>query len=131
MSTTTALAAAPQVETRQRWHFIDSLRGFAVLGILLVNAIDIISPGMDRILAGGAIVPDPVRDALFLTVQTRFVPIFVFLFGMSLWILLDGARNRLGPPDRALIPWWNAGLRSHFARYAGIPADAASGQRPA
>jgi len=45
--------------------------------------------------------------------------------------LVDGARNRLGPPDRALIPWWNAGLRSHFARYAGIPADAASGQRPA
>lgn len=103
MSTTTALAAAPRAETRQRWHFIDSLRGFAVLGILLVNAIDIISPGMDRILAGGAIVPDPVRDALFLTVQTRFVPIFVFLFGMSLWIVLDGARNRSQRPGLVLV----------------------------
>lgn len=103
MSTTTALAAAPQVETRQRWHFIDSLRGFAVLGILLVNAIDIISPGMDRILAGGAIVPDPVMDALYLTVQTRFVPIFVFLFGMSLWIVLDGARARTPRPGLVLV----------------------------
>jgi uncharacterized protein len=103
MSTTTALAAAPRVETRQRWHFIDSLRGFAVLGILLVNAIDIISPGMDRILAGGAIVPDPVQDALYLTVQTRFVPIFVFLFGMSLWIVLDGARDRSQRPGLVLV----------------------------
>lgn len=103
MSTTTALAAAPRAETRQRWHFIDSLRGFAVLGILLVNAIDIISPGRDRILAGGAIVPDPVMDALYLTVQTRFVPIFVFLFGMSLWIVLDGARNRSQRPGLVLI----------------------------
>ena len=103
MSTTTALAAAPRVETRQRWHFIDSLRGFAVLGILLVNAIDIISPGMDRLIAGGAIVPDPVMDALYLTVQTRFVPIFVFLFGMSLWIVLDGARVRTPRPGLVLV----------------------------
>ncbi|MEU4387991.1 DUF418 domain-containing protein [Promicromonospora sp. NPDC023805] len=103
MSTTTALAAAPRAETRQRWHFIDSLRGFAVLGILLVNAIDIISPGMDRILAGGAIVPDPVMDALYLTVQTRFVPIFCFLFGMSLWIVLDGARARTPRPGLVLV----------------------------
>jgi uncharacterized protein len=103
MSTTTALAAAPRAETRQRWHFIDSLRGFAVLGILLVNAIDIISPGMDRILAGGAIVPDPVQGALYLTVQTRFVPIFVFLFGMSLWIVLDGAHVRSPRPGLVLV----------------------------
>uniref|UniRef100_A0A9E7ZUX5 Uncharacterized protein n=1 Tax=Bosea sp. NBC_00436 TaxID=2969620 RepID=A0A9E7ZUX5_9HYPH len=44
--------------------------------------------------------------------------------------LVDGVCNRLGPPDRAFIPWWNAGLRSRFARNAGITTDAASGQRP-
>ncbi|MFD6142908.1 DUF418 domain-containing protein, partial [Promicromonospora sp. NPDC060271] len=103
MSTTTALAAAPRVGTRERWHFVDSLRGFAVLGILLVNAIDIIGPGRDRILAGGAVVPDPVQDALYLTVQTRFVPIFVFLFGMSLWMVLDGARARTARPGLVLV----------------------------
>lgn len=103
MSTTTAPTAGPRVETRLRWRFIDSLRGFAVLGILLVNAIDIVGPGMARILGGGAVVPDPVQDALFLTVQTRFVPIFVFLFGMSLWMVLDGARARSPRPGLVLV----------------------------
>lgn len=45
--------------------------------------------------------------------------------------LVDGARNRLGPPDRALIPWRDAGLRTHFARNAGMTVNAANGQRPA
>lgn len=45
--------------------------------------------------------------------------------------LVDGVRNRLGPPDRALIPWRNAGLGSRFAPNAGGTADAASGPRPA
>lgn len=95
---TTVPTAPPPTDPRQRWRFIDSLRGFAVLGILLVNALDITRLGMARVLEGGASVPDPVRDALYLTVQTRFVPIFVFLFGMSLWIVLDGARTRSPRP---------------------------------
>ncbi|MFI6426765.1 DUF418 domain-containing protein [Promicromonospora sp. NPDC050880] len=96
--TMTAPTTDPRTGTRQRWRFIDSLRGFAVLGILLVNAVDIARVGMDRMLEGGTRVPDPVLDALYLTVQTRFVPIFVFLFGMSLWIVLDGARARSPRP---------------------------------
>ncbi|WP_285102241.1 DUF418 domain-containing protein [Promicromonospora sp. MEB111] len=94
----TALATRPTTGTRQRWRFIDSLRGFAVLGILLVNAVDITWLGMARVMEGGAPVQDPVLDALYLTVQTRFVPIFVFLFGISLWIVLDGARARAPRP---------------------------------
>lgn len=85
--------------SRPRWQFLDVLRGFAVLGILLVNSIDITELGMTRAMEGAAVVPDPVQDALYLTVQTRFVPIFVFLFGVSLWIVLDGARGR------ARYPW--------------------------
>jgi len=87
----------PAVPT-ERWRFVDSLRGFALFGVLLVNAIDIVHVGITRALAGGAPVADPVRDALYLTVQTRFVPIFVFLFGMSLWFVLTGARARSGRP---------------------------------
>jgi len=75
-----------------RWRFLDSLRGFALLGILLVNAVDLTEATMHR--AGGAAVADPVRDALHLAVQTRFVPIFELLFGMSLWFVLAGARRR-------------------------------------
>ncbi len=100
----TALAAPPSTGTaRPRWRVIDSLRGFAVFGILLVNAVDITQLGMARAMEGGAIIDDPVRDALYLTVQTRFVPIFIFLFGMSLWIVLDGARARSSRPVLVLV----------------------------
>lgn len=92
---------APPV-ARPRWQFLDVLRGFAVLGILLVNAIDITHLGMASAL-DGARTPDPVREALHLTVQTRFVPIFVFLFGMSLWIVLDGARGRARRPGLVMV----------------------------
>lgn len=100
--TSTATTTDTRTGTRQRWRFIDSLRGFAVLGILLVNAIDITGVGTDLIVPGEGRDPDPVLDALYLTVQTRFVPIFVFLFGMSLWIVLDGARARSPRPWLAL-----------------------------
>ncbi|MFD7307094.1 DUF418 domain-containing protein [Promicromonospora sp. NPDC059942] len=100
----TALAApTPTGTARPRWRFIDSLRGFAVLGILLVNAVDITRLGMARVMEGGAPIQDPVLDALYLTVQTRFVPIFMFLFGISLWIVLDGARARAERPVLVLV----------------------------
>lgn len=95
--------AGPVTATRRRWQFLDSLRGFAVLGILLVNAIDITQVGMARLIEGGARIPDPVEEALYLTVQTRFVPIFILLFGMSLWLVLDGARARAPRPGLVLV----------------------------
>lgn len=45
--------------------------------------------------------------------------------------LVDGARNRLGPPDRALIPWWNPGLRSRLVRTATMTGPAVSGRHSA
>ena len=94
-SVTDTDAATEPVRTHHRWRFLDVLRGFAILGILLVNAMDITDLGMGRILPdAGGLPPDPVRDVLYLTVQTRFVVIFVFLFGISLQIVLDSARAR-------------------------------------
>ncbi|MET0432717.1 MAG: DUF418 domain-containing protein [Cellulomonas sp.] len=87
-----AAPALPAPDPRApRWRFLDSLRGFALLGILLVNAVDLTEATTHR---AGAAVADPVRDALHLAVQTRFVPIFELLFGMSLWFVLAGARRR-------------------------------------
>jgi uncharacterized membrane protein YeiB len=88
--------AAGTPATTTRWRFLDALRGVALVGILLVNALDITGVGTDRALAAGQVLADPVRDALRLTVQTRFVPVFELLFGMSLWFVLAGARRR-GP----------------------------------
>lgn len=102
----TTLAAPPPTTSAPRatrWRFLDSLRGFALLGILLVNALDITRVGDDALLASRDGVHDPVREALYLTVQTRFVPIFVLLFGMSLWFVLSGARARVGSGGAWLV----------------------------
>jgi rhamnosyltransferase len=45
--------------------------------------------------------------------------------------LVDGVRNRLGPPDRALIPWWSTGLRAHHMRNAAMHGNTSGGQHPA
>lgn len=93
--------APPLVSTR--WRLVDSLRGFALLGIVLVNALDITQLGYARVLEGGDPIDDPVRDLLYLTVQTRFVPIFEFLFGMSLWFVLASARERSARPTLVVL----------------------------
>ena len=67
-----------------RYHFMDSLRGFALLGILLVNALDITYVSAE---ATGAYLID-------YTVQWRFMPIFTLLFGVSMFLVADGARRR-------------------------------------
>ncbi|MGX1788269.1 rhamnosyl transferase [Bosea sp. NPDC055332] len=43
--------------------------------------------------------------------------------------LVDGALARLGPPDRALIPWWKPGLYARRTRAAAVASAAANGQR--
>jgi uncharacterized protein len=100
-------SAAPAVDspptTGTRWRFVDSLRGFALFGILLVNTLDITRLGIDLAIENAGPVDDPARDLLYLTVQTRFVPIFVFLFGMSLWFVLAGARSRSPRPGLVMV----------------------------
>jgi len=95
-------APSPQA-AGPRWRFVDSLRGFALFGILLVNTLDITRLGIDRAIENAGPLDDPVRDLLYLSVQTRFVPIFVFLFGMSLWFVLAGARARSPRPGLVMV----------------------------
>ncbi|MDQ0727145.1 DUF418 domain-containing protein [Microbacterium sp. W4I20] len=82
--------------TSPRWALIDSIRGFALAGILLVNSVDITEVSSRLATAGHLREPEPTRVILDLFVQTRFVPIFAFLFGMSFWFVLDSARRRAG-----------------------------------
>ena len=57
-----------------RLVFIDVLRGFALVGILFVNAIDITGVGAGWVRAHATALPhDLVRDLLYATMQTRFV----------------------------------------------------------
>jgi uncharacterized protein len=78
------------VVDRERWGFLDSLRGVAVAGILFVNVPDLVDLGVD--VPPGSDVQD--REVLDYLVQTRFLPIFTVLFGMSMVFVLRSARIR-------------------------------------
>jgi uncharacterized membrane protein YeiB len=80
--------------TVPRLRFLDALRGLAIAGIVLVNI-----PDMTRL----AVQPGVARTVLDLAVQTRFVPIFEFLFGIGMWFVLRSARKRGRSPWAALL----------------------------
>ena len=75
-----------------RWKYLDALRGIAIAGILFVNIPDLTRLGYE--LSPDQRQPSFAQDVLHFTVQTRFVPIFTFLFGMSLVFVVRGARSR-------------------------------------
>ncbi|WP_026576623.1 DUF418 domain-containing protein [Bacillus sp. UNC438CL73TsuS30] len=79
-----------KIERNERIDTLDYLRGFALLGILLVNILAMLS----------AQEPLPnTQDAfyqrfLFLFVEGRFYPIFSFLFGVGMFIFLTRAERK-------------------------------------
>ncbi|HEV7470196.1 MAG TPA: DUF418 domain-containing protein [Pseudonocardia sp.] len=81
--------------TATRLRFLDALRGVAITGIVFVNIPDMTGLGSD--LPGADL--GVARTVLDLTVQTRFVPIFEFLFGVGMWFIVSGAR------ERGVTPW--------------------------
>ncbi|WP_166793249.1 DUF418 domain-containing protein [Cryobacterium lactosi] len=84
----------------QRWAVIDTLRGFALCGILLVNIPDLVQLGYGLGVDSAGV---QGREPLEWLVQTRFVPIFTFLFGMSMTFVVHGARRRERRPWPALV----------------------------
>lgn len=108
---------------------LDALRGFALAGIIFVNAPSIL--GLSPLLPDGS--PNPVSHWLDLFVQQRFFPIFSLLFGVGfgmLWriagtrtsrprlalarrlgvLVLLGAAHQFLQPGEALLPYGLAGL---------------------
>ena len=81
---------------RSRLLVLDVLRGVAIAGILLVNVPDMTRLGVD---AAGADDGGTARTVLDLLVQTRFVPIFEVLFGVSMYLVISLARAR------GVSPW--------------------------
>ncbi|GAA4673227.1 DUF418 domain-containing protein [Frondihabitans cladoniiphilus] len=83
-----------------RYSLIDALRGFALFGILLVNARDLVQAGSDT---GAVLGGDTTSTVLFFTVQTRFFVMFATLFGTSLFFVLSSARARHPRPWIPLV----------------------------
>ncbi len=84
--------------TADRLEFVDSLRGFALLGVFWANSL---------IFAGIAYMSDERRESLFggpldtfsysferFFIESKFLGLFSLLFGISFWLFLSRAQNR-------------------------------------
>lgn len=91
-------AAAP-VPAAERLQALDVLRGFALLGILLMNIEAFVAPltealtGIDPSLSGLDLWAD---GAIFILVQGKFYALFSLLFGMGFAIMLERAAGSGG-----------------------------------
>jgi uncharacterized protein len=92
MTNTNTLAP---ITSADRIQALDAIRGFALLGILLMNIEGLVGPlmasmsGVDPALTGA----DRWADtAIYLLVQGKFFPLFSMLFGMGFAIMLMRAQ---------------------------------------
>lgn len=98
-STDQTTAQEPAAQASRRITALDSLRGFAICGILLVN---LPYQLMEMPKRDDALQIHPVPAFLDSFVHQRFFPIFAFLFGLSFALFLDSAARR-SPRPRLLL----------------------------
>jgi uncharacterized protein len=112
MSDSTADVVLAPTAPGERIHTLDVLRGFALLGIALVNVEffsrplqDINAPGIDPATSGADYF---VEWLTYFFVQGKFWTMFALLFGMGFTVMIDRA-------DRAGRPFVPAYLRRSLA----------------
>lgn len=81
--------------TMNRIHVIDSLRGFALLGLPFVNVLALWSV---FISLSGTTSDIWMQRFLYIFVEGRFYAIFSFLFGLGLWIFYSRAQEKVTHP---------------------------------
>jgi len=87
------------VAANERIETMDVLRGFALLGILLMNIEGFVGPLMESLTGlnarfSGA---DRTMDAIiYVLVQGKFITLFSLLFGMGFAVMLERAQSRGG-----------------------------------
>jgi uncharacterized protein len=120
------MTPAPKETTNERQHLVDALRGFALLGILVVNIASFASTYY------GLGIPDPLavsladRSASFVRAfvfETKFYLLFSFLFGYSFTLQMQAA-ERDGKPFvprmvRRLVGLWVIGVLHAVVLYYG------------
>jgi len=78
----------------ERLHFLDVARGFAMLGIILVNYFLIAMPSRFFMQGEG----DVWNSAVQLFAEGKFYPLFSFLFGVGFIIFMERAHQRFESP---------------------------------
>lgn len=88
------MMAQPQAPSAGRHHFVDALRGWSLLGILIVNIEFIVQPsefGWNNYVDGVDVI---VRWLVIALGQTKIYPLFALLFGYGLSIQLRKAEKK-------------------------------------
>lgn len=98
MTPHTTAGADPPGPARERYLVLDGLRGVALFGILLVNAVAFALPGGPPGLGYAGPVPDRLAlAAVILFVESKFFCLFSFLFGVGFAVQLREADRRGAP----------------------------------
>ena len=87
-------AVTGPVTVRERVEVLDVLRGFALLGILLMNIEAFVGPLMESITGINPRFSGPDRwmdAAIYVLVQGKFITLFSLLFGMGFAVMLERA----------------------------------------
>ena len=87
------------VAANERIETMDVLRGFALLGILLMNIEGFVGPLMESVTGVNARFTgaDRTMDAIiYVLVQGKFITLFSLLFGMGFAVMLERAQARGG-----------------------------------
>ncbi|MCD8510964.1 MAG: DUF418 domain-containing protein [Bacillus sp. (in: Bacteria)] len=87
------------LDGKERLTHIDSLRGFALLGILIVNmlAFQYGTVGYKFFLPELPVQDQPINTAIELFFQGSFYPVFAILFGFGAVIMFERSATKNGP----------------------------------
>ncbi|MED3383298.1 DUF418 domain-containing protein [Bacillus subtilis] len=84
------------VSLRERVHFLDIVRGFALLGIIIVNYFLIV----DSVKGFEMASDDVLHKLVSWFAEGKFVTLFSFLFGVGFMIFMDRAAQKVDSPNK-------------------------------
>lgn len=89
-----AIAPSPQITSVERIKIIDVLRGFALLGIIIVHVVEQYYAGDNSIFAKNTPLDTGIIIFMSIFIIGKFFPIFSFLFGLSFAIQMNQAKKK-------------------------------------
>ncbi|TDU16771.1 DUF418 domain-containing protein [Bacillus subtilis] len=84
------------VSLRERVHFLDIVRGFALFGIIIVNYFLIV----DSVKGFEMASDDVLHKLVSWFAEGKFVTLFSFLFGVGFMIFMDRAAQKVDSPNK-------------------------------
>lgn len=98
---------AHAMSLKDRVHFLDIVRGFALMGIILVNYFLIVDSAKGFDMEAN----DVFHNLVNWFASGKFITLFSFLFGVGFMIFMDRVASEGGQSEQAVCPQINHSLR--------------------